>query len=360
MAKCCFVKAQVEIAVIPMQAGPVKSFAQLLHYFCPRLKKQRRVEVQIEAAISAIKTQAENHARSKIKVKAKENEMENQISEEALPVQDLARDFYGKSCVQQPQGDEILVLPRSPFSQGCDKQDFGGSGSQNPDFDVLKLYKDARPAVVYFKMKGSSEGGGKIPAGQEMNWGGSGFIIEAEAGKSLVITDNHVVAGTGMDSKVSVNSTKVVLADGEILDGKVVASDLSRDLALVEIETGEKTSQIEPIELADNELAANGSQIISLGQPYTSNTIYTTTGSAESMIKRSSLNNVLKALDGEDLNREMLLMMMPIRTGFSGAAVLDGTGKAVAVADIETSPFSSVATPVNKAIIEELKSKRLL
>lgn len=283
--------------------------------------------------------------------------MEHEITR-ALPVKDEAKDFSGKACASQPNDGEILVLPRGPFSDGCDKQDYSSSDGSNKDFDVLSLYKEARPAVVYFQMKGVTESGGKSPGGKEFQWGGSGFIIEAENGKSLVLTDNHVVAGTGMDSKVSVKETKVVLADGEILDGKIVGADPSRDLAIVEINTGDKTKDIKPIQIPDKEMDPSGNPaLISMGQPYTSHTIYTSEGTADRTIKRSELNRVIKPLDGEDQNRDVLVMMMPIRTGFSGAAVIDKSGKAVGVVDIETSPFSSIATPISKDIVNAMKSK---
>lgn len=286
--------------------------------------------------------------------------MENEISQKALPIKDEAKDFYGKVCTEQPQGDELLVLSRGPFSSGCDKQDYGPGDGSTRDFDVLKLYKEARPSIVYFQMKGTTEGGGKQPAGKEFNWGGSGFIIEAENGKSLIVTDNHVVAGTGMDSKVKVNETKVVLADGEVLDGKIVAADPTRDLALVEIDTGEKTKEIDPIEIPDKMMSPDGSPaLVSFGQPYTSHTIYTSEGTADRIVKRSDFNRVIKPLDGEDPNRPVLVMMLPVRTGFSGAAVLDKDGKAVAVVDLETSPFSSLGTPIDKEIINEMKAKRI-
>ena len=285
--------------------------------------------------------------------------MENEISRNALPIKDEAKDFYGKVCTEQPQGDELLVLSRGPFSSGCDKQDYGSSDGSARDFDVLKLYKEARPSIVYFQMKGVTEAGGKGPANKEFSWGGSGFIIEAENGKSLVLTDNHVVAGTGMDSKVKVNETKVVLSNGEVLDAKIVSADPSRDLALVEIDTGDKTKDIDPIEIPETMVNPEGSPaLVSFGQPYTSHTIYTSEGTADRIVKRSDFNRVIKPLDGEDPNRPMLVMMLPVRTGFSGAAVLDKDGKAIGVVDLETSPFSSLATPINKQVIQELKSKR--
>lgn len=276
----------------------------------------------------------------------------------ALPVNDDAKDFFGKTCPNQPGPAELLVLPRGPWSNGCDMENFGTSDGSKPDFDVLELYKEARPSVVYFKMEGKIGEGGKMPAGKTFNWGGSGFIIEAENGKSLIVTDNHVVAGTGMDSPVKVTDTKVVLANGKMLDGKIVAADPSRDLALVEVNTGADTSEIKAIKVAKEELKGGGEQLLSLGQPYTSDTIYTSQGPADRIAKRSDFNRIIKPLEGENPDRDILVALVPIRTGFSGAAMLNKKGEAVAVVDIETSFFSSLATPISQNLIDELKAKR--
>lgn len=283
--------------------------------------------------------------------------MDNAIINQSLPIKDEAKDFYGRTCKVQPSKDELLVLTRGPFSSGCDLQNYSSGSTDSSSIDVLQLYKDARPSVVYFQMKGNTESG--KDAGKEMSWGGSGFIIEAANGKSLVVTDNHVVAGTGMDKTVSVTDTKVVLSDGDVVQGRVVAADPSRDLALVEIDTGDKTKLIKPIAIADRQLNPEGSPpIVAFGQPYTSHTVYTSEGNADRTLVRSDLNRLIKPLPGEDANRPILSMMMPIRTGFSGGAVLDKNGDAIGVVDIETSPFTSIATPIDKSIIDEMKKNR--
>lgn len=284
--------------------------------------------------------------------------MDNAIANQALPINDEAKDFYGKTCQVQPNNEQLLVLTRGPFSAGCDLQNYGpDSSGAGSTIDVLQLYKDARPSVVYFQMKGNTESG--PDTGKEMNWGGSGFIIEAENGKSLVVTDNHVVAGTGMNKRITVTDTKVVLSDGAIVEGKVIAADPSRDLALVEIDTGEKTKLIKPIAIADRQLNPEGNPpVVSFGQPYTSHTVYTAEGTADRVMVRKELNRLIKPLEGEDPERPILSMTLPVRTGFSGGVVVDNTGKAVGVVDIETSPFTSIATPIDKTIIDDMKKNR--
>src|ERR1700733_8023991 len=93
------------------------------------------------------------------------------------PGKDVANDFWGKACTLQPQGNQLLVLSRSPMSSGCDMQSFAPPAAGSSDLDVMKLYKDLRPSVAYFMMKGLTDGGGKEPAGVDKVWGGTGVVV---------------------------------------------------------------------------------------------------------------------------------------------------------------------------------------
>jgi S1-C subfamily serine protease len=95
-----------------------------------------------------------------------------------------------------------------------------------------------------------------------------------------------------------------------------------------------------------------------MGQPYTSHAIYTSTGTISEREKRSSINNMIQPLPGEDPDRDILSMMVPIHEGFSGAAVFNKAGQAVAIDDLETSPFTSVSTPITRAIVDDLIARR--
>ena len=50
--------------------------------------------------------------------------MDNAIANQALPINDEAKDFYGKTCQVQPNNEQLLVLTRGPFSAGCDLQNY--------------------------------------------------------------------------------------------------------------------------------------------------------------------------------------------------------------------------------------------
>jgi S1-C subfamily serine protease len=146
--------------------------------------------------------------------------------------QDVANDFFGHACSIQPQADQLLMVSRNFRSPGCDLQSFTPPAPGSGDLDVLQLYKDLRPSVAYFKMKGASDGGGKDPAGTDKVWGGTGVVVAKEANDLLVVTDDHVPKGVP-DQHVKATDMKVVMANGKEYEGTVVTSDPAHDLALV-------------------------------------------------------------------------------------------------------------------------------
>jgi S1-C subfamily serine protease len=224
---------------------------------------------------------------------------------------------------------------------------------------VLGLYKELRPSVGYFKVKGVADGGGKDAAGTDKVWGGSGTIVAKEANDVLVLTDDHVPIGVP-EQHVKPTSMTMVLGNNKEYEATVVARDPAHDLALVMVNTGADTATVgNAVKIADKQTAADGSQnVITMGQPYTSHAIYTSTGTLSEVQKRSDIDFMIKGLPGEDESRPILSMNVPIHEGFSGAGVFNKDAELVSLDDLATSPFTSVSTPVTKGIVDNLIARR--
>ncbi len=283
----------------------------------------------------------------------------DQIDSPKASAKETAKDFFGKACAIQPQDNELPVITRNFRSPGCDLQSYQSPPANDGDMDALQLYRDLRPSVAYFKMQGKTDGTGKEQAGLDKTWGGSGVIAAKEETSCLVITDDHVTKGVPQQH-VKAGEIGVVLANGQKYLGSVITSDPARDLALVKIDTGSETESIcKPAKFHDTVIdPAQSPELITIGQPYTSEAIYTSTGTASQMQKRSSFNTIIQPLPGEDANRDVLVSSLSIREGFSGGAVFDKTGTVVGVNDFHTSPMSSVSTPVTNETVKDLLSRR--
>jgi len=276
----------------------------------------------------------------------------------ASVVSEQANDFFGKACPAQPGPNELLVLSRNPRSNGCELQTYTSGNGSGADLDVLQLYKDLRPSVAYFKMHGVADGSvPRDPAGTPKEWGGTGVAVAKETNQCLVITDDHVAKGVPQQH-VTPTSMEVVMANGKAYNGTVVTSDPAHDLALVKVDSGADTEQVcKPAAVTEQHVPTDA-EVMTMGQPYTSHTIYTSTGRVMGVQKREDISNLIAPLPGEDPKREILNNVLPLREGFSGGAVFDKSGKAVGINDLQTSPFSSVATPIDRAMVDDLIAKR--
>ena len=82
---------------------------------------------------------------------------------------------------------------------------------------------------------------------------GTGVVISEDG---LVLTNNHVIDGA--------TTLRVVMHDGEQLDGEIVGTDPDTDLALVRVEK----SGLVAAEFGDSESAMVGDWVVALGSPF--------------------------------------------------------------------------------------------
>lgn len=83
---------------------------------------------------------------------------------------------------------------------------------------------------------------------------GSGFIVDAEHG--YVVTNDHVIAGA--------DAISVRLADGRLLEAKLLGADPRSDLAVIRIDGG----ALHELALADDDTVEVGDAVMSVGNPF--------------------------------------------------------------------------------------------
>lgn len=115
------------------------------------------------------------------------------------------------------------------------------STSENPDWEAVT--KAVSPSVVAIQVS-TSQGGAE----------GSGVIVDAEG---HVLTNNHVVSGA--------EQMQVSLSDGRIYDAKIIGTDPTSDLAVVQIQNAPK--DLVPATLGDSDKVAVGESVLAVGNP---------------------------------------------------------------------------------------------
>ena len=161
-----------------------------------------------------------------------------------------------------------------------------------------KIYAQASPAVVSIR----------TPSGS-----GTGFLVNSDG---TLVTNAHVVGG----------SSRVVVKfgpNGRSLDGEVVGSDPSSDLAVVHIEPASTPRNAKPLQFADSRQVRVGDTAIAIGNPFGLDRTAT-----EGIV--SGLGREIKAPNGFSID-SVIQTDAPINPGNSGGPLLDETGRVMGV-----------------------------
>jgi putative serine protease PepD len=161
-----------------------------------------------------------------------------------------------------------------------------------------KIYAQASPAVVSVR----------TPSGS-----GTGFLVDRDG---TLVTNAHVVG----------NSDRVVVKfgqDGRSIDGEVVGSDASSDLAVVHIDPGSAPRNAKPLQFADSRQVRVGDTAIAIGNPFGLDRTAT-----EGIV--SGIGREIKAPNGFSID-EVIQTDAPINPGNSGGPLLDETGRVIGV-----------------------------
>jgi serine protease Do len=183
---------------------------------------------------------------------------------------------------------------------------------------VVRVYRQTHQAVV--NISGERRVARRIWPDFDLDfWGpgfeeqvsvlGSGFVVH-EAG--YIVTNAHVVE--------NVNRIKVVFSDGREFQAEVISADVSRDLAVLAVETNEK---LPFVELGRSSDLMIGETVIAIGNPYGyANTV---TSGVISAVARD-----LRVTEGYWL-RGLIQTDAPINPGSSGGPLLNINGELVGI-----------------------------
>lgn len=214
------------------------------------------------------------------------------------------------------------VTPVSTVSSG---------GTTTVDFS--KVYASRRSGLVSITStvpatQSQGDQGGTATAG------GSGVIIDEEG---HVLTNEHVVDGA---SKVQVE-----LASGTTVTAKVVGTDKSTDVALLDIDV--PASQLDPVPLGDSSKVVVGQPVLAIGDPFG----YQASASAGIV---SGLDRSIEAPNGFTITGA-IQTDAAVNHGNSGGALLNAQGELIGIpsqiadSGVNANVGVAFAVPVNTA-----------
>ncbi|HWL32697.1 MAG TPA: trypsin-like peptidase domain-containing protein [Gaiellaceae bacterium] len=120
---------------------------------------------------------------------------------------------------------------------------------------VGEIYKRSAAAVVEITAASAGQASPMGGGGGTQQAQGSGFVYDTDG---HVITNQHVVDGA--------ESVSVKFADGKTYSAKVVGTDPSTDLAVIDVDA--PASALTPLELADSSAVEVGDGVIAIGSPF--------------------------------------------------------------------------------------------
>ncbi|MBE6031912.1 MAG: PDZ domain-containing protein [Clostridiales bacterium] len=174
---------------------------------------------------------------------------------------------------------------------------------------------------------------------------GTGIIVDAAG---YILTNSHVV------NDGNVTTLLIQLADGRELEGLVLWSDASLDLAVVKVEA----ENLPVAELGDSDTVNIGAYAVAIGNPLGLNLERSVTQGCISGLNRTLTvtNN-----DGSQVTMEDLIQTdASINSGNSGGPLLNSKGQVIGVnsAKVTGGEGLGFAIPINtaKPILEEIKA----
>ena len=198
--------------------------------------------------------------------------------------------------------------------------------------DVTDIVKSAMPSIVSITSKSVQEvenyfgmfGGRNSIQQQEVESAGSGIIIGKNDTELLIVTNAHVVD--------NVSNLKCVFVDDQSVSATVKGSKSDQDIAVVAVSLSDipsdTISKIAIAELADSDTIAVGQQVVAIGNALGEGQSVTN-GIISALDRSITVNNV--TFSG------LIMTNAAINSGNSGGALLNASGKVIAINFAKTS-----------------------
>ncbi|MBE1556494.1 S1C family serine protease [Sporosarcina limicola] len=180
---------------------------------------------------------------------------------------------------------------------------------------------------------------------------GSGVIYKKQGDKAYIVSNQHVVE----DAKV----LEITFDDGTKTEGRLIASDIWTDLAVIEIDSKDVTTIVE---FGDSDALKRGEPVIAIGNPLGlgfsgSVTVGVVSGKDRSIPIDFDKNGTI------DWQADVLQTDAAINPGNSGGALINMAGQLIGINSMKISEATvegiGLAIPINLAtpIIEQLETK---
>jgi S1-C subfamily serine protease len=222
----------------------------------------------------------------------------------------------------------------------------GSSSTGATSIDVAEIYRRNAPGVVQItttsRGAAATDAFGNVVPGQDQQALGSGFVIDKEG---HVVTNFHVVDGA--------SEIEVSFSNQETVSAKVVGTDPSTDIALLEVDVDAKG--LTPLSLADSDVVEVGDPVVAIGNPF--GLERTATAGIVSALQRE-----VRAPNAFTIDH-VIQTDAPINSGNSGGPLIDAEGRVIGVnSQIETANGSTgnvgigFAVPSNtvKSVVAQL------
>jgi len=220
------------------------------------------------------------------------------------------------------------------------------SSAGSSTIDVAEIYRRSGPGVVQITSTSTGAPGtdvfGNVVPGQAQRGLGSGFVIDKEG---HIVTNFHVVDGAA--------EIEVSFSNQDTVDAKVVGTDPSTDLALLEVAVDAKA--LTPLSLADSDAVEVGDPVVAIGNPF--GLERTVTAGIVSALQRE-----VRAPNNFTIDH-VIQTDAPINSGNSGGPLIDAECRGIGVnSQIETANGSGgnvgigFAVPSNtvKSVVAQL------
>jgi putative serine protease PepD len=156
----------------------------------------------------------------------------------------------GAAAVAAALGDDPMAAPATQVTV-TNASAAATAGSST----VGQIYKRTSAAVVEITVTSAGQADPLGGSQRTQQAQGSGFVYDTQG---HVITNQHVVDGA--------QSVSVRFANGKTYSAKVVGSDPSTDIAVIDVDA--PASELKPISLADSSAVEVGDGVIAIGSPF--------------------------------------------------------------------------------------------